>query len=377
MARKKQAIPSYLLHPSSGQARVRIDGHDYLLGPFGSDESRVRYGELVAKVASGQKIDPLKAAKRGTSSTNDEDQGPTVGEICLNFSDHADRHYVKNGKPTSEIICYQSCSRILRGLYGMTPAKDFGPLALKAVRAAMVAGDPDAKNSKGEPAPRKPWSRGNVNIMVGRIRRIFKHAVENEMVDVSVLNALQAVAPLLAGRTEAHDNPPRHAVDQEKIDTVRNLVKPLVRDLIDVQVLTGARSGELLMLTTGMIDRTGNVWKATLADHKTAHHGHRRMIPFGPQAQLILTKYLSADPDKPLFHITRCAYCRAITRACKTGGIDRWTPHWLRHTFCSRTREACGIEAVQAVAGHSNPEMTIHYSSKMDSLASKTAAAVG
>ena len=190
-------------------------------------------------------------------------------------------------------------------------------------------------------------------------------------------NSLQAVAPLLAGRTEAHDNAPRHAVDQENIDAVRKLVRQLVRDLIDVQLLTGARSGELLTLTTGMIDRTGDVWKATLADHKTVHHGQRRMIPFGPQSQLILAKYLSADPDKRLFAITRTAYCRAITRACETANIERWTPHWLRHTFCSRTREQFGIEAAQAVAGHSTSEMTLHYSSKMDKLASQTAAAVG
>ena len=92
---------------------------------------------------------------------------------------------------------------------------------------------------------------------------------------------------------------------------------------------------------------------------------------------MILAKYLSADPDKPLFDIIRTAYCRAITRACEKAGIERWTPHWLRHTFCTRIREQYGIEAAQALAGHSTSEMTDHYSSKMDKLASQTAAAVG
>lgn len=364
MARKANVLPSYLLHTQSGQARVRLDGRDHLLGPYGSDESRRRYGELIGKHAAGIPVNPLGGSNRGSSSTiqTAADPGPSVSEICLSFWSHAQTHYIKNGKPTSEIHCYRSCLKVLRELYGMIPAKDFGPLALKAVRAQMVE---------------LGWARTNVNVMVGRIRRVFKHAIENEMIDVAVLERLKTVAPLLAGRTEAHDNAPRHAVDQDQIDTVRPLVRPLVRDLIDVQLLTGARSGELLMLTTGMIDRTGAVWRADLVDHKCVHHGQRRVLFFGPQTQLILTKYLSADPDIPLFDIIRTAYCRAITRACEKAGIERWTPHWLRHTFCTRIREQHGIEAAQALAGHTTSEMTDHYSNRMDKLASKTAAAVG
>jgi integrase len=92
---------------------------------------------------------------------------------------------------------------------------------------------------------------------------------------------------------------------------------------------------------------------------------------------LILKKYLSPDQNKTLFNIIRTAYCRAITRVCEKEGIERWTPHWLRHTYCTRIREQFGIEAAQAVAGHSAAEMTDHYSSKMDKLAAQTVAAAG
>lgn len=51
---------------------------------------------------------------------------------------HAEGHYVKNGVPTSEIHILKSVIRPLKQLYGMTPAKDFGPLTLKAVRQKMV-----------------------------------------------------------------------------------------------------------------------------------------------------------------------------------------------------------------------------------------------
>ena len=49
----KKKLPSYLLHKPTGQARVQIAGKDYYLGPFGSDESRRRYGEVISRVASG------------------------------------------------------------------------------------------------------------------------------------------------------------------------------------------------------------------------------------------------------------------------------------------------------------------------------------
>ncbi len=52
MASKPNVFPSYLRH-SSGQARIRVDGRDVMLGLYGSDESRIKYGQLVAKLAGG------------------------------------------------------------------------------------------------------------------------------------------------------------------------------------------------------------------------------------------------------------------------------------------------------------------------------------
>lgn len=369
---KKPKIPSYLHHKPTGQGRVRIDGRDIYLGEYGSEKSLVQYGQIIAQHSAG-----LPLAKSAQGIDKPADQGPSVAELIVAFRAHATKHYLKNSKQTSEVCCYDSCLRILRQMYGFMPAKDFGPLALKAVRAAMVAGDPKAVDSKGQPKPRKPWARTNVNVMIGRVRRVFKHAVENEMIPVSVFTSLQTVSPLLSGRTEAHDNPRREAVEQDKIDSVRELVRPLVRDLIDLQLLTGARSGELLKLTPNMINQSQEVWKAVLTDHKTAHHGVKRVLHFGPLGKLILTKYLGDDADEPIFKMTRTGYCRSITRACEAAGIDRWTPHWLRHTFCTRVREQHGIEAAQSMAGHTTSEISDHYSSKMDKLATKTAAAVG
>ena len=53
MSRRK-SIPSYRRH-SSGQARVTINGRDYLLGPHGTRASHREYDRLIAEyLASGR-----------------------------------------------------------------------------------------------------------------------------------------------------------------------------------------------------------------------------------------------------------------------------------------------------------------------------------
>ena len=65
---------------------------------------------------------------------------------------------------------------------------DFGPLALNAVRGHMV---------------KLCWARSYINPQIGRVRRMFRWGVENELVPPSVLHGLQAVAGRRRGKTEA------------------------------------------------------------------------------------------------------------------------------------------------------------------------------
>jgi hypothetical protein len=69
-------------------------------------------------------------------------------------------------------------------------------LALKSVRIKLVESG---------------MARSSVNASVGRIRRLFRFAVANETVPVECLTRLEAVSPLLVGRTEARDLPPPDA----------------------------------------------------------------------------------------------------------------------------------------------------------------------
>lgn len=90
-------IPTYVASQAIRSSRVRINGKDHYLGPFGSEESRVRYCQLIVQHASGgvatdsKPVDPFAAP-------NNPDAGLTINELVLAFMRHARQLYRKNGK---------------------------------------------------------------------------------------------------------------------------------------------------------------------------------------------------------------------------------------------------------------------------------------
>jgi hypothetical protein len=61
-----------------------------------------------------------------------------------------------------------------------------------------------------------------------------------------------------------------------------------VRAMVQVQLYSGCRPGEVIAFKTRDIDVTGRIWTASLTEHKTAHHDHARTIYFGPKVQDVL-----------------------------------------------------------------------------------------
>jgi hypothetical protein len=102
----------------------------------------------------------------------------------VGYVEHAESYYRKNGRPTSEVTLIKLSLRVRKQLYGHTPARDFGPLALKAVRQGYIDSG---------------LCRTEVNRRTGLVIRFFKWAVENELVPSSVHHGLAAVAGLRRG----------------------------------------------------------------------------------------------------------------------------------------------------------------------------------
>ena len=126
------------------------------------------------------------AGKQSTSRREflESPQALAVAELVGAYLHYAKGYYRKNSKPSGEVENIKDAIQHLVPMYAKTLAADFGPTELRAVRRCMV----DAN-----------LCRNVVNARVNRIRRIFKWAVGNQFVPTNVLQALQAVDPLIRG----------------------------------------------------------------------------------------------------------------------------------------------------------------------------------
>jgi integrase len=370
--------PSYCLHKATGQAVVRIDGRDYYLGKYDSPESRAEYNRLIAEwYANGQRLFPPQ---------HGHDGGQTVNDLILGYWSHVQTHYRHpDGTPTSEVAEYRLTLRVLKELYGHTAARDFGPLALKVVRQKIV----DAG-----------LSRNVVNQRAGRVKRLFRWAVENELIPANVYHGLLTVRGLERGRSEARETDPVGPVSKAAVNETLPYLNRHVRGIVQVQLFTGARPGEVCLLRAFDIDMTGNVWLYRPHNHKTAHRGHQRIIAIGPKAQAILKAYLTLDTEAYLFsprrameerrvemrknrktrvqpsqqnrrkrlpkkgpteRYTTSSYAHAVRTACRKAGIEPWHPHQLRHTRATELRREFGLDTARTVLGHRSPQITETY----------------
>jgi integrase len=301
MARQNR-IPSYRLHKQSGQAVVTLtDGlgrrRDVLLGHHGGPESRVEYARVIAEwEANGRRLPGGPSAAPGLS----------VNELALAYWKHAELYY-GFGRRTGIMFNLRDAIRLLRQLYGHTPAADFGPLALKACRAEMV---------------KKGWSRTYVNAQVDRLRRAFRWAASEQLVPAAIYDALKTVEGLRRGRTEARETKKVKPVPPEQVEATLPHMPAVVRAMVRFQQLTGCRPDEVCRLRPLDLDMSNPAcWvyrpgsdQGEHGAHKTAHADKDRLILIGPRAQEVLRPFLGTKLD---------AYCFDPSESERRRGADR------------------------------------------------------
>ena len=108
----------------------------------------------------------------------------------------------------------------------------------------------------------------------------------------SVLRALQAVRGLMHGKSAARESEPVAPVPEAHINAIKGRVSRQVWALVQLQLLTSARGGELVVLRTIDLDMTGRIWLYRPCVHKTAYRGRERTIYIGPQAQEVIKPFL-------------------------------------------------------------------------------------
>jgi integrase len=393
-------VPKYLRHKKI-YARVILGGREIHLGLYGSPESKASYERVVSEwLQSGRKTPAPK--RHSTIEQPGEVKGISVTELCVLYFKYAQKYYMKNGKPTSEVEGIQLAIRELRKLYGDILVDSFGPTSLKTFRGAMI---------------NRNLARTTINKQCRRVLRMFRWAVSENIVRPETLTALQSVPGLKAGRSPAREPERVKPVSEEELEAIKPYLNPVIDAMVMVQKLTGMRPGEVVGLRTCDIDFSDRIWTFRPPSHKMQHHQKDRVIFFGPLAQEVLTPWLKkSDPTAYLFSpaeaekirhaqmrasrkskvqpsqqdrslsnprkkpgdsYTVISYRRAISYACKKAGVKAWHPNQLRHLAATNLRRELGIEVAKAVLGHTSIDVTEIYAEKDATIARDAMARLG
>jgi integrase len=402
--RGSYATPSYRLHKASGQAVVTLPGQgDIYLGKHDTPESRKRYDQALGRYLA-----------EGRRAVQPGDAGITVADLIAAFWEYINS---KRSYSMSAIRNFQSSFRPLNELYGQSIAQDFGPMKLKAVRRRM--------GTIGVRHTERVWCRHYINQNVARIKQLFAWGVSEELLPPTHIHALQTVPDLKQGEEGTREGRTVKPVDTWVVEATMRFLAPHFRDMVELQLLSGMRSGEVCLLRTCDIDTTGEVWEYKPHRHKTQKRGFDRTVYFGPRAQEILRKYLRPvlteylfqpaegiqwaaearrrvmSPERrrvmdrqndwrrrmkaklgqvrikqrrPCYESTtyRQSLGRAIDKANSwaKGGlicdndtriVPQWHPHQLRHAAATHLREKFGCETARVILGHANLKTTELY----------------
>jgi len=270
------------------------------------------------------------------------------------------------------------------------------------------------------------WARATINLRVDIIRRCFRQGVRWEMVPASTYEALRSLPGLRRGEQGVPEGRSVNPVPEQHIEAVRPRLNAPVAALVNLQLYTAARPGELVIMRPIDLDTSGRIWLYHPPQHKTSYRGEDRAILIGPRGQAELKPWLESQPATHghLFqpaaagprartaaakdHYDVAAYRRAIARACDETwppperlqrqrvraagrkhrrwesdaeyrarlGEDawaelcqwrrdhRWHPHQLRHNAATYLRKEFGLEAAQIILGHNSAAITELYAER-------------
>lgn len=399
-------IPAYRQHKPSGQAVVTLSDcctkqrRDVYLGHFNTPESRKQYHSVLADwEKAGRRLPERAPGVRRKREPGDMSVKALVGHFWM----HAQRRYQK---PTT-LGDIRVALRRLVGRFGAIPAADFGPLLFQKYRSELIADG---------------LARSTVTKRCAVVVRVFRYGVANQYIQPTTLHALEAVEGLRAGEGGVKEGKKIKPVAASHVEDTMPHVPRVVADMARVQLLSAMRSTEVCVMRPVDLDTTGRVWEYRPASHKTAHHGHERVIYLGPKAQAIIKPYLT---DRPLHSFlfdpreaegkagasasrqryTRDTYRQAIVRGCdaaypppphlarqripatgrKRTRLEpvadwktrlgpkqwvelmqwrrdhRWHPHQLRHAAGTELRREFGIDAARVILGHRSANVTETY----------------
>ena len=342
----------------------------------------------------------------------------TIGSLAAAYFQYIEIYYRRaDGETTGESERIRWGIKTFLEMYAALSCEEFGPLKLEKVRDQLI---------------KSGTSRKVINAQIGMIKRMFKWGASKQLVPVYIFQGLQTLEGLRQGRSEAKERPPVKPVPELYVRAVLPFTAPTIAVMIQVQLLTGMRSGELVIMRPCDIEIKGDIWQYRPHQHKTAHHGIKRVVSLGPQVQQLIRPYLKRRIDAYCFspaevmverlklrHTQRktplsCGnlpgsnckdnpehtpgekyntqnYYQAVQYAIKAYNEElkscgiikddseaiKWTPHQLRHNAATKIRKEISLDAARALLGHRHLTMTDGYAELDETLATDAALRFG
>ena len=356
-------------------------------GAYGSEEGRANYEQWLENVFYKDGLPRYEPVSKPESLN--------VSQLLLKYL-----RYAKSAISDSEFSHTKVVLRIMHQQFAAIAIVDFGPKRLKLLQEALV---------------RRGNARSQVNSQIRRVLTMFEWGVSEELVKVDVLQALRTVKPLKSGQTAAADPKPVVPVSWNDVFTTLAELSDILRAMVILQWVTGARSSNICQIRPEEIDRRHDIWVWEPTKHKTDKLGKSLRIHLGQIAQVVLKPYLDRDSDSYCFSpketmirqrkkrrenrttkmspshknrrasvsrlVTDCykaaSYRRAIRRAATRAGVEPWHPHQLRHTRSTEIRQHFGIEHAQAYIGHASISAAQIYAETNERLAIDVARVMG
>lgn len=394
----KNSLPALSFHKTKKLFYVRLNGQCLYLGKD-RHLAEQKYHRTIAEW--------LTRGKQSPAPPPDE---LTMAELADRYMAYCIDYYQR----APQNLCRVRASLSAVAAYLDVRTTEFGPLQLQAVRNELI--------SKG-------LVRRYINETIQGIVRMFRWGVSQELIHTEVHQKLCSVPGLRRGFSNAVESRRRQPITAAELDAITPFMTRPVEAALRVMYLTGARPSEILNLRPRDIDRSGDVWRAEIEDHKTAHLGKRRVLFFGPRCQRVMRPYLLRGEDEYMFspkeameeyqaerhakrktplscgntpgsnrrrnpetsptdHFHHSVFRRCITKAVTKANADRARnglepirrdicPYECRHSVATRIREEVSLDATAAVLGHSRINMSEHYARVSEELARETMSRIG
>lgn len=152
------------------------------------------------------------------------------------------------------------------------------------------------------------------------------------------------------------------ALTNEELNRLNNYLNS---DLISIQnkliimllIDTGVRLSEIVGIKVKNINFLNNTIYLDITKGKKC-----RIVPFTDSTAFLLKKYIKTINSERLFKLTTSGIGSLFCRIQKKLGFNKFHPHMLRHTLCSKLHNnGVSILIIQRIMGHSNVSTTQRY----------------